>query len=516
MKKRSKSKLSKRARRKFKYSDAVPINLSRFAQEEYFYDIWVDFQALLIQEREQKRAQGIKPRSHDPHYLNCLKCVIANLVQSVLEGKNIAIGLRKDFYNSDRKRNPLNISKVYMDAVLGYLIVHNEKSKKRFLKDQRRSKFKDYGIGFMTLEKNGFLNPKTGLSRVTLFAPTDRFKTFMNQWQTTQALPRNKRVKELRLIRVPSPSENSNLVRRKKIFESQKYKYEKVNQKHALISDTRKLLMKYNALMDSFKIKWGVVTLDSPALYRLFIVNPHKPDLLEWHGRLYAEGGHYQNFKEDFCKQLTIDGSPVSELDYASTHPTLAYDLKNLPRPTGDAYDFDLLKPIDAMKQELAARNAGKLLVNITINALDEDEAIEAFRGELALAKIKYGELGVGAFPRLIEAIREKHAPIKEHFISGNGNWFMFIDSEICRNVLADFIAAGKPILPKHDSFIVRQEDADDLAVSMWTSWVKVVRQISNNPNFNQEPDLKDKYRNIVLKGNNTEERSRKRSEEAK
>ncbi|OQW53821.1 MAG: hypothetical protein A4S09_06280 [Proteobacteria bacterium SG_bin7] len=495
MKKRStKSKISKRAKRKFKYSDAVPINLSRFAQEEYFYDIWLDFQDLLIREREQKREQGIKPRSHDLHYLNCLKSVIANLVQSVLEDKSLAIGLRKDFYDPDRKRNPLGISKVYMDTVLGYLIVHNEKSTKRFLKDPRRSKFKDYGVGFIALEKNGFLNPKTGLSRVTLFAPTDKFKTFMNQWQATPSRSKNKRTKELRLIRISSPNENSKLVRRKVIFESERHRYEKVDQKHPLVSDTRKLLIKYNALMESIKIKLDVVTLDPPALYRLFIINRRKPDQLEWHGRFYAEGGHYQNFRQDFCKHLTIDESPVTELDFSSTHPTLAYDLKNLPRPTGDSYDFEILKPIDAMKQKMTARKAGKLLVNIAINALDESEAIDAFQGELALAKIKYGELGVGAFPRLIEALKAKHTPIREHFLSGNGNWFMFIDSEICRNVIIDFISDGKPILPKHDSFIVRRDDAKLLETSMRRHWVNVIRQISGNLNFNELPEIKMKY----------------------
>ena len=60
-------------------------------------------------------------------------------------------------------------------------------------------------------------------------------------------------------------------------------------------------------------------------------------------------------------------------------------------------------------------------------------------------------------YDELIEAMLEKHEPIKHHFFSKSWPWLQKLDSDIAEKVMIDLIENhDEVILPIHDSFIVR------------------------------------------------------------
>src|SRR5262249_36274498 len=67
----------------------------------------------------------------------------------------------------------------------------------------------------------------------------------------------------------------------------------------------------------------------------------------------------------------------------------------------------------------------------------------------------------------LLNAIENRHAPIRKAFYSDAGVRLMFRDSQIAEGVLLELARAGTVALPVHDSFIVAEEKASDLAETM-------------------------------------------------
>ena len=73
----------------------------------------------------------------------------------------------------------------------------------------------------------------------------------------------------------------------------------------------------------------------------------------------------------------------------------------------------------------------------------------------------------------LITAIKTKHDRLKKkgYLWSGVGLQLQFIDSEIAEQVMLEFARQDKPIIPIHDSFIVKAEDEELLRQGMITAY---------------------------------------------
>jgi len=182
---------------------------------------------------------------------------------------------------------------------------------------------------------------------------------------------------------------------------------------------------------------------------------------------------------------VTIDGEDVAEVDFVCLHPTLLYDLCRLERQwVNDLYSY-----LGAGTED--ERNALKVAVNVLLNARTKKAAIGAIENELP----KYVR-GWGA-REIVQKIEQKLSSVKHMFCcnQSTGLWLQNVESEIMSRVVSNFVAANAPLLPVHDSAIVREKDVDTLVQSMgkyycelveeytdseWTSDISVLMKISS------------------------------------
>lgn len=210
-------------------------------------------------------------------------------------------------------------------------------------------------------------------------------------------------------------------------------------------------------------LRW--VDLSDTHLTRIFNnVDPATYDL-DQGGRFY--GAWWQAIRSDNRTQITIDDGPTVELDYGSFHPRMIYhqagidrrdDLYALPALSDAAPDFDQMK----------LRKAVKTLWLIALNSSNRQLGA-ARRADWATLTDDWDvELPEHIHPSaVIDMILEAHPEIRDAFGKGVGPRLQAIDSEICKSILLDGVRRKMPILPVHDSFIVRSADEKDLRAMM-------------------------------------------------
>jgi hypothetical protein len=162
---------------------------------------------------------------------------------------------------------------------------------------------------------------------------------------------------------------------------------------------------------------------------------------------------------------VTIDGDDVAEVDFVCLHPTLLYDLCCLERPwLNDLYSY-----LGACADD--ERNALKVAVNVLLNARTKRAAICALEKELP----KYG-VSTSASD-LVKHIEEKLVDVKSMLCntSSTGLWLQNVESEIMSRVVEMFVQENFPLLPVHDSAIVREKDVDKLVQMMGECYLSVV-----------------------------------------
>jgi hypothetical protein len=250
------------------------------------------------------------------------------------------------------------------------------------------------------------------------------------------------------------------------------------------VARTIHVLTTLDTVLQKSKFQIRAVSIEAPTFCRSF-----SPDYAK-HGRIYAEGGSIQNWKKTFVRVLLIDDQPTVELDYSSTHTAIAYSIKGSLMPGKDVYILNSLVPI---KDPDLKRSLGKAFTNIILNADSRKAAAQAIGKEFADQGIKYKtDLGI-SIPDVIAEITERHKAIAEYFFSGAGLHLMKIESDICLEVVDRFAQLNKPIIPKHDSFIVKSEDEELLRQTMKLAWIQVLSKIRNNHGEVQAPNISKK-----------------------
>ena len=167
---------------------------------------------------------------------------------------------------------------------------------------------------------------------------------------------------------------------------------------------------------------------------------------------------------------VTIDGEDVVEVDFVCLHPTLLYDLCRLERPwLNDLYSY-----LGACTED--ERNALKVAVNVLLNARTKRAAIGALEKELP----KYGVITRAS--DLVKHIEEKLVDVKNMLCntSSTGLWLQNVESEIMSRVVEMFVQENAPLLPVHDSAIVREKDADKLVQRMGECFLSVVEEYTD------------------------------------
>lgn len=193
---------------------------------------------------------------------------------------------------------------------------------------------------------------------------------------------------------------------------------------------------------------------------------------------------------------VTIDGEDVAEVDFVCLHPTLLYDLCRLERPwLNDLYSY-----LGAVAEN--ERNALKVAVNVLLNARSKRSAICAIENDLPKHGLKWNATDV------VRGVEEKLLDVKSRFCNNvsTGLWLQNVESEIMSRVVSNFVAANAPLLPVHDSAIVREKDVYTLVQSMGKYYCELVEEYTdsewaNNVSVLMKISTKNSSKLLTFKG---------------
>lgn len=446
-----------------------------YVDSTYFFDIHSAVIERLRDKRKSNLIAGKKTRNRDALYKSALDCLLANLIQAHLEGKPIAIGRRESHYKSRNKSNPKKISAYVMREVVDQLSSSSKKAKK-----MPNEKFDgSMNLGIIEVLQRGF-NDRSGggKSTLSLYQTTEKFRLFAEMPQRSRAAAQQKTlsIKTLKL-RKPLPK-----IECYSEDDEGKRQYFSVDYQNREVKATIETLDLLEDCLSRHQFKISFVKFDSPKLTRKF------NSTYSGHGRIYCDGGVFQNWRREFVEQLKIDDEPVTELDFSSTHISIAYAERGRLCPS-DAYTLSSLSAIQDQKLQ---RALGKRIVNIMLNAKDRKTAESAVRNAFAKEGIKYGNLV--SIPKLIAEIEGKHQTIGDLFYSNAGLRLQKIESDICLKILDRFAQLQKPIIPKHDSFIVKRDDQAFLKKTMETAWIEVISDLKDDDKPVQAPKISIKF----------------------
>lgn len=169
-------------------------------------------------------------------------------------------------------------------------------------------------------------------------------------------------------------------------------------------------------------------------------------------------GGFWQQVGSQFRKDILINDVSTIEADYSGLHLSLCYPLAQVKTDGEDPYAVDLNEigghPID--------RETVKMLTLQALNAKDDVTTYQAFRRKWDTGswkkKLTNQDLSV-----LLDAIKERHAPIAGMFCTDQGVRLMKIDGNITARIINHFTKRNIPILSVHDSYIVPNEYSGEL-----------------------------------------------------
>ena len=245
-------------------------------------------------------------------------------------------------------------------------------------------------------------------------------------------------------------------IRMRKVVES----YNKMMQQHHVdVASLRKPIFVREHTSEKGEVTKEVIPIgpDHMFTYRVFSRGDTK---FRKHGRWY--GGFWQRLPKktvDLRRDIYIDGEPTDEIDFSGLHPTLLA-LEHGKLLEGDKYDLG--RPVlDTLKMS-EQRNIVKELVLIAINAKSKSEAYAAYNGQNKDKTLSHAELD-----QLLAAFIEKYPFLQGELCSDKGIDLMYADSQITEAVIKRFVEADKPILPIHDSYIVKQSDRNFLKLIM-------------------------------------------------
>lgn len=192
----------------------------------------------------------------------------------------------------------------------------------------------------------------------------------------------------------------------------------------------------------------------SPALWRIFNRGSFGKG-----GRAY---GWWQSLPKGWRRQLLINGEPTAEPDFSQMHASILYAERGQVL-IGDAYETGEF-----------SRDMGKIAFNVALNARTRQGAISALLNKAGWT------LSAKSTGKLLEAVKQRNAPIAADLHADRGITLMRQDSEITLGALKKCIRVGIPALPIHDSMLTTQRQEGRVAEIMEESAAKVLKR--SNP----------------------------------
>ena len=178
-------------------------------------------------------------------------------------------------------------------------------------------------------------------------------------------------------------------------------------------------------------------------------------------GRFY--GGWWQLVPAEYRPFIQINFKKTVEIDFSSMILTLLYANDGQSPPQGDLYYVGLGKQGDS--------NIRRVVKHYILAILNDENS--RFRLNETQLKI------IGTSQRDLKAlVLQKHPIIGQHLRTGIGMYLQYLDSEIAFDVMKEMMLRYKvPVLPIHDSFIVRKSFQKMLTQQMFDSFKSIVGQ---------------------------------------
>ena len=179
-------------------------------------------------------------------------------------------------------------------------------------------------------------------------------------------------------------------------------------------------------------------------------------------GRYY--GAPWQFIGSELRKFITIDGQETVEPDYSGHHLRMLYHLQGIdyqryPYAFGKAEWRPLCKDVALIMINCRAK---RYLTN-SINKRFRDKGRDKEFGAEILNK--------DIIKKMVAECEAFHDPIKGFFCSDVGIKLQYIDSEITSYILDYFISRDIPILPIHDSYVVAENNRQELHLLMMEAY---------------------------------------------
>lgn len=185
-------------------------------------------------------------------------------------------------------------------------------------------------------------------------------------------------------------------------------------------------------------------------------------------GRFYkADILQLKNKKTKSRLGVTIDGSPVIEVDFSNLHFRIAAAKEGLPF---DDIPLDIYSGIIDDENNYVDREIVKLAVNIMFNSKSEETAQQAIQQEInKLTKDEKLIYNLGKARSVMNLIFENYPEFCDLFCENDsyGRILQNDDSNLASDILSVFIKKGIPCLPVHDSFLTAREHENLLIQTM-------------------------------------------------
>ena len=257
--------------------------------------------------------------------------------------------------------------------------------------------------------------------------------------------------------------------------------YKTVTSEEHLKEFGAKVMEKQNSILAKEDIAIGTVKLN-PILCRKYKhINYEKrgidKGIMEFQcGRIYAKSGDYQTISSDLRSKIKFNGNKSVELDYKALHPSILYAKKGLNIPN-DCYAIEGFSRKDV--------KAGML------------RAVSSSNKHLAVSSLVYNErIKRPLAIELLNAIEEKHAPIKDMFYEYLGCELQLTDSDLIMDVMRAANKKGIPILPIHDSIVIPVD---------WKEWGIDIMKKAFKERFNADIDVSCGTDTVVVEENTVE-----------
>lgn len=209
-------------------------------------------------------------------------------------------------------------------------------------------------------------------------------------------------------------------------------------------------------------------------------------------GRFY--GAWWQSIRSEDRSKITIDGERTVEVDYVSFHPRMIYHRARIGAQ-GDLYALPSLTDAHPTFDSAVLRKAIKTLWLVVINSSRRQLATARRSDRTELLREWKISLPECLHPAdVIDLILKEHPQVADQFGVGVGLKLQAIDAQICEAILIEGANNGIPILPIHDSFVVRARDKDFLKTAMTYHYKAklgfdpaIEEKVVQEPSVNQE-----------------------------